>query len=152
MRRPELPLGLRDHWAGRCGAVPEAYTVAVMDWKIELVAIPVTDVDRAKAFYVDQVGFHADHDYQVSDALRFVQLTPPGSACSIVMGTGVTQMPPGSQRGVQVVVADAEAARQHLIANGVNASDVDVQPWGSFVYFSDQDGNTWALQQLPPRP
>jgi len=152
MRRPELPLRPRDHWAGRCGAVPEAYTVAVMDWKIELVAIPVTDVDRAKAFYVDQVGFHADHDYQVSDALRFVQLTPPGSACSIVMGTGVTQMPPGSQRGVQVVVADAEAARQHLIANGVNASDVDVQPWGSFVYFSDPDGNTWALQQLPPRP
>ena len=122
-----------------------------MDWKIELVAIPVTDVDRAKAFYVEQVGFHADHDYQVTDALRFVQLTPPGSACSIVLGTGITQMPPGSQKGVQCVVADVEAARQQLIANGVQASDVDVQPWGSFVTFSDPDGNTWALQQLPPR-
>ncbi len=128
------------------------YTVADMDWKIELVAIPVTDVDRAKAFYVNQVGFHADHDYQVTEALRFVQLTPPGSACSIVLGAGVTQMPPGSQKGVQAVVADVEAARQQLIANGVNASDVDVQPWGSFVYFSDPDGNTWALQQVPPRP
>ena len=100
-----------------------------MDWKIELVAIPVTDVDRAKAFYVDQVGFHADHDYQVSETLRFVQLTPPGSACSIVMGTGITEMPPGSQKGVQVVVADAEAARAQLIAHGVPASEVDVQPW-----------------------
>jgi len=109
-----------------------------MDWKLELIAIPVTDVDRAKAFYVDQVGFHADHDHQVTDALRFVQLTPPGSACSIVLGTGITQMPPGSQKGVQCVVADVEAARQQLIANGVQASDVDVQPWGSFVTFSDR--------------
>ena len=120
-----------------------------VDWKIELVAIPVTDVDRAKAFYVEQVGFHADHDHQVSDELRFVQLTPPGSACSIVMGTGITEMAPGSQKGVQVVVADAEMARQELLARGVQASDVDVQPWGSFVTFSDPDGNTWALQQLP---
>jgi catechol 2,3-dioxygenase-like lactoylglutathione lyase family enzyme len=101
-----------------------------MDWKIELIAIPVTDVDRAKAFYVDQVGFHADHDHQVTDALRFVQLTPPGSACSIVLGTGITQMPPGSQKGVQCVVADVEAARQQLIANGVQASDVDVEAVG----------------------
>jgi catechol 2,3-dioxygenase-like lactoylglutathione lyase family enzyme len=100
-----------------------------MDWKIELVAIPVTDVDRAKAFYVEQVGFHADHDYQVTDTLRFVQLTPPGSACSVVMGSGVTQMPPGSQKGVQVVVADVETAHRELIAHGVEASDVDVQPW-----------------------
>jgi predicted enzyme related to lactoylglutathione lyase len=122
-----------------------------MDWKLELVAIPVTDVDRAKAFYVEQVGFHADHDYQVNDALRFVQLTPPGSACSIVLGTGITQMPPGSQKGVQCVVADVEAARQELVAHGVQASEVDVQPWGSFVTFSDPDGNTWALQQLPQR-
>jgi catechol 2,3-dioxygenase-like lactoylglutathione lyase family enzyme len=122
-----------------------------MDWKIELVAIPVADVDRAKAFYVDQVGFSADHDYQVSDTLRFVQLTPPGSACSIVMGTGITEMAPGSQRGVQVVVADVGAARDSLIANGVKASDIDVQPWGSFVTFADPDGNTWALQQLPPQ-
>ena len=120
-----------------------------MDWKIELVAIPVTDVDRAKAFYTEQVGFNADHDHKVSDDLRFVQLTPPGSACSVVMGTGITEMPPGSQKGVQVVVADVEAARQDLLAHGVQASDVDVQPWGSFVTFSDPDGNTWALQQLP---
>jgi len=122
-----------------------------MDWKIELVAIPVTDVDRAKAFYVDQVGFNADHDYQVNPELRFVQLTPPGSACSIVLGTGVTEMAPGSQKGVQVVVEDVEAARRDLVARGVKASDVDVQPWGSFVFFSDPDGNTWSLQQIPPR-
>jgi catechol 2,3-dioxygenase-like lactoylglutathione lyase family enzyme len=122
-----------------------------MDWKIELVAIPVTDVDRAKAFYVDQVGFNADHDHKVHEGLRFVQLTPPGSACSIVLGTGMTEMEPGSQKGVQVVVADVEAARRQLLDRGVAASDVDVQPWGSFVFFSDPDGNTWALQQLPPR-
>jgi catechol 2,3-dioxygenase-like lactoylglutathione lyase family enzyme len=122
-----------------------------MDWRIELVAIPVTDVDRAKAFYVDQVGFNADHDHQVHENLRFVQLTPPGSACSIVLGTGITDMAPGSQKGVQVVVADAAAARQHLLDHGVEASDIDVQPWGSFVYFADPDGNTWALQQIPPR-
>jgi len=120
-----------------------------MDWKIELVAIPVTDVDRAKKFYVDQVGFNADHDYQVNENLRFVQLTPPGSACSIVLGTGITDMEPGSQRGVQVVVADAAAARDSLLANGVQASDIDVQPWGSFVSFADPDGNKWTLQQLP---
>ena len=122
-----------------------------MDWKLELVSIPVTDVDRAKEFYVSKVGFIADHDYQVNDALRFVQLTPPGSACSVVLGTGITDMTPGSQRGVQVVVEDVEAARRQLIANGISASDVDVQPWGSFVTFSDPDGNTWALQQIPPR-
>jgi len=120
-----------------------------MDWKIELVAVPVTDVDRAKAFYTDQVGFNADHDYQVSETLRFVQLTPPGSACSIVMGTGITEMAPGSQKGVQMVVADVAAARKQLTDNGVAASEIDVQPWGSFVTFSDPDGNTWALQQLP---
>lgn len=122
-----------------------------MDMKIELVAIPVTDVDRAKAFYVDQVGFNADHDYQVNENLRFVQLTPPGSACSIVLGTGITDMPPGSQKGVQMVIADADAARAELIGRGVEASDVDDQDWGRFVYFSDPDGNTWALQQIPPR-
>lgn len=130
---------------------PSRY-VAAMDWKIELVAIPVTDVDRAKAFYVDQVGFHADHDHQVNENLRFVQLTPPGSACSVVLGTGITEMAPGSQKGVQVVVADVRAVREQLIAHGVRASEVDVQPWGSFVYFSDPDGNTWSLQELPPRP
>ena len=119
-----------------------------MDWKIELVAIPVTDVDRAKAFYVDQVGFNADHDHRVTEGLRFVQLTPPGSACSIVLCEGVTEMPPGSQKGVQVVVADAAAARSQLIAKGVEASEVDEQPWGRFVYFADPDGNTWALQEI----
>jgi catechol 2,3-dioxygenase-like lactoylglutathione lyase family enzyme len=122
-----------------------------MNWKIELVAIPVTDVDRAKAFYVDQVGFNADHDFQVHEGLRFVQLTPPGSACSIVMGTGITEMAPGSQKGVQVVVEDVAAARRALIEQGVQASEVDVQPWGSFVTFNDPDGNLWSLQQLPPR-
>ena len=122
-----------------------------MDWKIELIFVPVTDVDRAKAFYVDQVGFHLDHDQQVNDELRFVQLSPPGSACSIAIGTGITQMTPGTQRGVQVVVADAAAARQHLLDHGVHASEVDVHPWGSFVTFDDPDGNGWILQELPPR-
>jgi catechol 2,3-dioxygenase-like lactoylglutathione lyase family enzyme len=122
-----------------------------MDMKIEVIPIPVTDVDRAKAFYVDQVGFHADHDQQVNEDLRFVQLTPPGSACSVVIGTGLTDMVPGSQRGVMMVVADAEAARRELVGRGVAASDVDVQQWGSFVTFSDPDGNTWTLQQLPER-
>jgi len=122
-----------------------------MDMKIELVGIPVTDVDRAKAFYVDQVGFSADHDIRVNEELRFVQLTPPGSACSIALGEGLTEMAPGSQRGVQMVVADADAARSALVAAGVDASEVDDQPWGRFVYFADPDGNTWALQQVPPR-
>jgi predicted enzyme related to lactoylglutathione lyase len=126
-------------------------TLPDMDWKLEVVFVPVTDVDRAKAFYVSQVGFNADHDQQVNDALRFVQLTPPGSACSIAMGTGITDMPPGSQRGLMVVVADVEAERQQLIGRGVDASEVDVQPWGSFVTFADPDGNTWSLQQLPVR-
>lgn len=122
-----------------------------MDWKIELLAVPVTDIDRAKAFYVDQVGFNADHDVRVNENLRFVQLTPPGSACSIAIGEGITDMVPGSQKGIQVVIADAEAARAALIRKGVAASDIDDQPWGRFVYFSDPDGNAWALQQLPPR-
>ncbi|GAC1372784.1 MAG: VOC family protein [Actinomycetota bacterium] len=123
-----------------------------MDWKLELVFVPVTDVDRSKAFYVDQVGFHADHDVQVNKSLRFVQMTPPGSACSMAIGTGITQMAPGSQKGLQIVVGDAAGARAELVSRGVEASDVDVQPWGSFVYFSDPDGNSWALQELPPRP
>jgi predicted enzyme related to lactoylglutathione lyase len=122
-----------------------------MDMKIELVHIPVTDVDRAKKFYVEQVGFNADYDQQVNENLRFVQLTPPGSACSIALGTGITDMEPGWQRGLQVVIDDADAARAQLVANGVEASEVDEQEWGRFVYFSDLDGNTWALQQLPPR-
>jgi predicted enzyme related to lactoylglutathione lyase len=122
-----------------------------MDFKLELVAVPVTDVDRAKTFYVDQVGFNADVDSQATDDLRFVQLTPRGSACSIVIGTGITEMAPGSQRGLQVVVADIEAARQHLVGRGVTTSEVDVHDWGSFVYFSDPDGKTWSVQQLPDR-
>ena len=120
-----------------------------MDMKIELVAVPVTDVDRAKAFYVDQVGFHLDHDHQVNDQLRFVQLTPPGSACSIVMGVGITEMAPGSQKGLQMVIEDAEALKNELRGRGVETSDVQVMDWGSFVFFSDPDGNTWSLQQLP---
>ena len=123
-----------------------------MDWKLEVVVVPVTDVDRAKKFYVEQVGFNADHDHQVHPGLRFVQLTPPGSACSVVLGVGVTEMAPGSQKGLQVVVADAAAAREQLVSRGVDASEVDVQPWGLFVRFADPDGNTWALQQVPPRP
>ena len=122
-----------------------------MDMKLELVAVPVTDVDRAKAFYVDQVGFNADHDFQVTDDLRFVQLTPPGSACSIVIGIGITTMAPGSQTGLQVVVEDAEALRAELAIRGVEATDVDKQPWGWFTFFSDPDGNRWACQQMVPQ-
>jgi catechol 2,3-dioxygenase-like lactoylglutathione lyase family enzyme len=119
--------------------------------KLELVAVPVSDVDRAKDFYVEQVGFNADHDHKVSDDLRFVQLTPPGSACSITIGVGVTDMEPGSLQGLQMVVDDAEAARAELAGRGVEVSDVDKQPWGDFVYFSDPDGNGWALQEIPPK-
>lgn len=122
-----------------------------MQMKLELVPVPVTDVDRAKAFYVDKIGFNADHDHQVSNELRFVQLTPPGSACSIVMGVGITEMAPGSQQGLLMVVEDAQAARDELAGRGVEVSDVQVMDWGSFVYFSDPDGNSWALQQLPRR-
>jgi catechol 2,3-dioxygenase-like lactoylglutathione lyase family enzyme len=120
-----------------------------MDYKIELVTIPVSDVDRAKAFYVDGCGFNADHDHVVHEGLRFVQLTPPGSACSISIGQGLTDAAPGSVKGMQMVVADAQAAHDELAARGVPVSDVDSQPWGEFVYFSDPDGNGWALQQLP---
>jgi predicted enzyme related to lactoylglutathione lyase len=127
-------------------------TNTIASWKIELVAIPVTDVDRAKAFYVDQVGFVADHDHRVNENLRFVQLTPPGSACSIVMGEGITEMAPGSQKGVQIVIPDADEALAHLVANGVDAGPVQDMPWGRFVFFADPDGNTWALQQMVPQP
>jgi len=119
-----------------------------MDMKLELVAVPVSDVDRAKEFYVS-AGFNADHDHKVSDEVRFVQLTPPASACSIAIGKGLTTLAPGSLDNLQAVVEDAEAARADLIARGVEASEVDDQPWGKFVYFSDPDGNRWALQQLP---
>jgi predicted enzyme related to lactoylglutathione lyase len=123
----------------------------LMDWKLELVAVPVSDVDRAKAFYTEQVGFIADHDQRVSDGIRFVQLTPPGSACSIAIGEGITPAEPGSVRGLQVVVADVRQARAELAGRGVDVSAVDEFPWGSFVYFSDPDGNGWALQQVPDR-
>jgi catechol 2,3-dioxygenase-like lactoylglutathione lyase family enzyme len=122
-----------------------------MDWKLELVAIPVSDTDRAKEFYVDRVGFVADHDHRVSDDLRFVQLTPPGSACSIAFGEGLTDVEPGSVKGLQLVVSDIEAAHDELASRGVGVSDVQVFPWGSFVFFEDPDGNGWAVQQLPPR-
>ena len=119
-----------------------------MDWKLELVNVPVSDVDRAKAFYVDQVGFNADHDHQVSDDLRFVQLTPPGSACSISIGSGLSDAVPGSVKGLQIVVADADAAHADLSGRGVEVSDVQDLPWGRFVFFTDPDGNGWALQQI----
>jgi catechol 2,3-dioxygenase-like lactoylglutathione lyase family enzyme len=122
-----------------------------MDWKIELIMVPVTDVDRAKQFYVEQVGFHADYDHTVSDELRFVQLTPPGSACSIAFGKGLTPMPPGSQKGIQVVITDARSAYDALKANGVPATEPDVQPWGTFVTFTDPDDNAWILQELPQK-
>jgi catechol 2,3-dioxygenase-like lactoylglutathione lyase family enzyme len=122
-----------------------------MDWKLELVAVPVSDVDRAKAFYTDKVGFVLDHDHVVSDTIRFVQLTPPGSACSIALGLGVTDAAPGSLRGLQLVVADADAARAQLVERGVEASAVQDFPWGRFVFFSDPDGNRWAVQQIPQR-
>jgi catechol 2,3-dioxygenase-like lactoylglutathione lyase family enzyme len=122
-----------------------------MDWKLELVAVPVSDVDRAKAFYTDQVGFVADHDHQVNDDLRFVQLTPPGSACSITIGTGVVDTPPGSVRGLQLVVGDIHAARAELLGRGVDVGEVQEFPWGSFVFFSDPDGNGWAVQAVAAR-
>jgi catechol 2,3-dioxygenase-like lactoylglutathione lyase family enzyme len=120
-----------------------------MDWKLELVQVPVSDVDRAKEFYTEKAGFNADHDHQVNDELRFVQLTPPGSACSIAIGTGMPQAEPGSVRGLQVVVADVAAAREELAGRGVEVSEVQDFPWGKFVFFADPDGNSWALQQLP---
>lgn len=120
-----------------------------MDWKLELVAVPVTDVDRAKEFY-ERIGFNADNDVAPIDEIRFVQLTPPGSACSIAIGEGITDAEPGSLKGVQVVVDDADAARAELIERGVEAGDVQEFPWGRFVYFADPDGNGWALQELVP--
>lgn len=122
-----------------------------MDWKLELVAVPVSDVDRAIAFYTQKAGFNLDHDHRVSDEIRFVQLTPPGSACSIAIGKGIVDTPPGSVQGMQVVVADIEAARAELAGRGADVSEVQHFPWGDFVYFRDPDGNGWAVQQLPPR-
>ena len=122
-----------------------------MDMKLELVSVPVSDVDRARDFYADKVGFHLDVDQRVDDNLRFIQLTPPGSACSIAIGSGFLDVAPGSVQGLQLVVSDADAARQELAGRGVEVSDVQDFPWGRFVFFSDPDGNRWSLQQLPER-
>lgn len=121
-----------------------------MDYKLELIAVPVTDIDRAKEFYV-KAGFNADNDTTVNENLRFVQLTPPGSACSICIGKGLTKVTPGSLDMLQVVVDSAADAREDLISKGIEASDVDSQPWGKFVYFADPDGNRWSCQELVPR-
>jgi predicted enzyme related to lactoylglutathione lyase len=121
-----------------------------MDWKLELMQVPVSDVDRAKNFYTEQVGFDLDHDHQVSDDLRFVQLTPPGSGCSISMGPP-SGMAPGSVQGLQLVVSDIEAAHAELSGRGVEVGEIQDMPWGSFVFFSDPDGNGWAVQQIIPR-
>jgi catechol 2,3-dioxygenase-like lactoylglutathione lyase family enzyme len=123
----------------------------IMNWELQLVALPVSDVDRARDFYTDNAGFNLDHDHEVSDEIRFVQLTPPGSACSIAIGRGVSDAEPGSARGLQLVVADIQEAHAQLAGRGVEVSDVQEFPWGSFVFFSDPDGNGWAVQQLPPR-
>jgi catechol 2,3-dioxygenase-like lactoylglutathione lyase family enzyme len=120
-----------------------------MDYRLELIAVPVSDVDRAKSFYVEQAGFNADHDHVVSEDMRFVQLTPPGSACSIAIGTGISEAEPGSVQGLQLVVDDADAAHADLASRGVEVSDVQDFPWGRFVFFRDPDGNGWAVQQVP---
>ena len=122
-----------------------------MDWKLELVQVPVSDLDRAKAFYTDKVGFSADHDHRVNEQVRFIQLTPPGSACSIALTSGVHDMAPGSLNGLQIVVENADAAREELLGRGLEVGEVQEFPWGRFVFFADPDGNAWALQQLPPR-
>ena len=122
-----------------------------MDYKLELVAVPVSDVDRAKAFYTEQAGFNADHDHRVNEDVRFVQLTPPGSACSIVLGLGITDAEPGSLKGLQLVVNDIEAAQSELQGRGVEVGEIQVFPWGRFLFFSDPDGNGWSVQEIPPR-
>ncbi len=122
-----------------------------MQMKLELVIIPVSDVNRAKAFYTEKIGFHADFDQVVREDLRFVQLTPPGSACSIAFGVGITDMQPGSVKGLQMVVSDVRAVREELVKRGADISEIDVQDWGDFAYFRDPDGNNWSLQQLPKR-
>jgi catechol 2,3-dioxygenase-like lactoylglutathione lyase family enzyme len=121
----------------------------MVDYKLELVGLPVSDVDRAKAFYGDTLGWPVDNDQVVSDDIRFIQVTPPGSACSIAFGKGISDMEPGSLKGLQVVVASADDALADLRQRGVETSDIDEQPWGRFVFFSDPDGNTWSVQQLP---
>jgi predicted enzyme related to lactoylglutathione lyase len=156
---PDMMTPLPDDWVsvspGSVAAIPPiaAKEAMPMDWKLELVAIPVSDVDRAKAFYTEKVGFNADHDHKVTDDVRFVQLTPPGSACSIAIGTGLSESPPtpGSVQGMQLVVADIDAARAELAERGVEVSEVHDFPWGRFVFFKDPDGNGWSVQAIPPR-
>jgi predicted enzyme related to lactoylglutathione lyase len=125
-----------------------AESTSQIDWRLELIQVPVADIDRAKAFYTDQAGFIAEHDHRVSDELRFVQLTPPGSACSIALTSGAHQMEPGSLEGLQLVVSDIETARDELLARGVEVGEVQEFPWGRFVFFADPDGNRWAVQQI----
>lgn len=122
-----------------------------MDFKLELISVPVSDVDRAKAFYTEKVGFNADHDHRVNEEIRFVQLTPPGSGCSISIGTGLSTAEPGSVQGLQLVVSDIEEARAELAGRGVDVSEVQQFPWGNFVFFNDPDGNSWAVQHIPAR-
>jgi predicted enzyme related to lactoylglutathione lyase len=122
-----------------------------MDYKLELIGVPVSDPDRAKAFYVEQAGFNADQDHTVSEDVRFIQLTPPGSACSIALGKGIIDSEPGSVQGLQLVVADIEEAHAELSGRGVEVSPIQDFPWGRFVFFKDLDGNGWAVQQIPPR-
>ncbi len=122
-----------------------------MDYKLELVAVPVSDVDRAKSFYVEQAGFNLDHDHTVSEDIRFVQLTPPGSACSIALGKGISGAAPGSVEGLQLVVSDIHQARDELAGRGVEVTDVQEFPWGAFVFFADPDGNRWSVQQITNR-
>jgi predicted enzyme related to lactoylglutathione lyase len=147
-------MSIVQHWAQltpQKSALERDDIIGRMDWKLELVAVPVSDVDRAKAFYAEKVGFNADHDQQVNPTLRFVQLTPPGSACSIYIGTGLTKMKPGLIEGLQMVVPDIEKAHDQLAERGVEVSEIQDLAWGRFVYFSDPDGNKWAVQQLPQR-
>jgi catechol 2,3-dioxygenase-like lactoylglutathione lyase family enzyme len=122
-----------------------------VDWKLELVSVPVSDVDRAKAFYTEQAGFVAEHDHVISEGFRFVQLTPPGSACSIAIGEGIVDGAPGSAQGLQLVVADIQEARAELLSRAVDVGEVQEFPWGSFLFFKDPDGNGWSVQQVPPR-
>ena len=144
------PTGIRHvHRRAAAGEDPAVARVRRMDFKLELIAVPVSDVDRAKAFYTENCGFNADHDHQVTDQLRFVQLTPPGSACSISIGDGITEAEPGSLEGLQLVVDDIEAAREELAGRGVEVSEVQSFDWGAFVFFADPDGNRWAVQQIP---
>ena len=135
----------------RYEALSRGTLLGVVDFRLELVQVPVSDVDRAKAFYTDKAGFIADHDHTVSDEVRFVQLTPPGSACSIALGRGLSDTKPGSAQGLQLVVDDIEAARAELAERGVEVTEVQTFPWGSFIFFSDPDGNGWAVQQIPDR-